>query len=262
MSTLESDRRRRPVTSPTSKVGVFICGSDGRRDVLERVLPSIFKYWPDCPYPIYVGLNSNIAVSERVTAVVAKCSDWSGECLEQVAQLDETHLIVVLDDYLFQTTVDQNRLSLLVDRAMQEAFPYLRLLPLRRSILERLVNLIRGNTLADIQAIKQRRPFYSGLQIAIWDKAHFMSLLELRGSIWDFEHQIRSDANHYVITGNPPIAYSHLVEKGRWLPYARSLLSQAGLPTDLGSRAIWPKWMHLRQLLDEVRFHVVGYANH
>ena len=51
--------------------GVFICSSDNRRDVLDRVIPSVFKYWPDCPYPIYVGLNSSPDRLPNVTPVLA-----------------------------------------------------------------------------------------------------------------------------------------------------------------------------------------------
>jgi hypothetical protein len=262
MNTFESPALCRSLTVPASKVGVFICSSDSRRDILDRVLPSLFKYWPDCPYSIYVGLNSSHGVSPNVTTLVAQNSEWRTETLEQVAQTTETHLIVVLDDYLFQERVDQSRLSMLINEAVSSKLPYLRLLPLRKSLMARLFYSGRNRTVGDIQAINEKRPFYSSLQIAIWNKAHFLSLLERPGSVWDFEHQKPSCATHYAITDRPPIAYSHLVEKGRWLPYARTLLSRAGLATDLGKRPVWPKWAHLRRVLDEVRFHVVGYANH
>jgi hypothetical protein len=172
------------------------------------------------------------------------------------------HLIVVLDDFLFQAPVDQNRLSLLVSQAIKSGFPYLRLLPLGKSLLQPLLRLPRVDSVTKVEEIAERRPFYSCLQIAILDKNHFVSMLELQGSIWDFEHQQRPGTRHYAITAAPPITYRHVVEKGRWLPYARLLFGRAGLSTDLGRRPIWPKWMNLRLALDEVRFYVLGYANH
>jgi hypothetical protein len=250
------------IDSSTPSVAVLICGSDSRRDVLERVLPSLIKYWPDCPYPIYVGLNTNHSFGPNITTLVAKPSEWRQECAEQVAQMSETHLILVLDDFLFQEPVDQNRLSKLLSAALDSNLPYLRLMPLGRSILERLANLVPTRSKVEIRAIKDGRPFYSGLQIAIWNKAHLLTMLQSRGSIWDFEHKRKPGVIHYAITGRPPIIYSHLVEKGRWLPYAQSLLRKAGLPADLGTRSIWSKWMTLRLMLDKVRFHVIGYANH
>lgn len=241
---------------------VLICGSDNRRDVLERVLPSLVKYWPDCPYPIYLGLNTKYSYGPNITTVAAQPSEWRRECAEQVAQTSETHLIVVLDDFLFQSPVDQNRLSALLSQAVKSDLPYLRLVPLGRSIMERLADLVRTPSKVEIRAMREGRPFYSGLQIAIWNKAHLLTLLNSPGTIWEFEHKRRPGVTHYAITGSPPIVYSHLVEKGRWLPYAKSLLRKAGLPADLGTRRIWPKWMNLRLMLDKMRFHVIGYVNH
>ena len=251
------------IANCTPTVAVLICSSDSRRDVLERVLPSLLKYWPDCPYPVYVGLNTKYSVGANITTLVANPSNWRTECLEQLAQMSETHVIVVLDDFLFQKPVDQNRVSALLSAAVESNLPYLRLVPLGRSLLERLRDLIRTRPRADFQAIRAGRPFISSLQIAIWNKTHFCSLLKSgSGSIWDFEHQARSGATHYAITGYPPIAYNHLVEKGRWQPYANSLLRQAGLPGELGTRPVWPKWTNLRVFFDKVRFHFFGYANY
>jgi hypothetical protein len=260
MNLEESLPPHQSLSASTSKVGVFVCSSDSRRDILERVLPSIFKYWPTCPYPIYVGVNTHCGISPRITLLVAQPSEWRRECLEQVAQLPETHLIIVLDDFLFQKPVDQIRLSKLVSQAITLDLQYLRLLPVGQSLMQRLTRLLRARPSVGIRAIRDRQRFYSGLQIAIWNKLHFVSLLELEGSIWDFEHQQRPGARHYAITNYPPITYRHLVEKGRWLPYAKSLLDRAGLSTDLGVRPMWSKWMNLLLLLDEVRFYVLGYA--
>src|SRR5258708_24962 len=124
-------------SSPVGSVAVFVCSSDSRRDILERVFPSILKYWSHCPYKIYVGLNTHCAIWPGITSLVARPSDWRGECLEQVAEIPETHLIVVLDDFLFLDRVDQNRLSTLVSEAMCSEISYMRLLPLGKSLLER-----------------------------------------------------------------------------------------------------------------------------
>jgi hypothetical protein len=243
-------------------VAVLICSSDGRRDVLTRVLPSLRKFWPDCPYLIYVGLNTACDLGPKVETLVAPPSEWRKECREQVSQIKESHLIVVLDDFLIQAPVDQARVTMLVDEAIRRDLPYLRLMPLGRSVVQRVTDLVRPRPQMDIREIEEGRPFYSSLQIAIWNKVHFLALLESNGSIWDFEHRGRSDSPHYAITSGQPILYSHLVEKGRWLPYAKTLLVRAGLPSDLGKRQSWPSWMSLRMALDKIRYYIIGYANH
>lgn len=257
------DEREKSVTPSTESpsVAVYICSSDGRRDILERVLPSILSYWRDCPYSIYVGLNTHEHISPRVIPLQAKPSGWREECLNQIAQMSESHLIVVLDDFLFQAPVDQSRLSSIVASAIALRLPYLRLLPLRKSLMEHFLPRTRVSFPPGIEAIDEKRPFYSSLQIAVWEKTHLVSLLKLHGSIWDFEHQ-RDAALHYVVSNAPPITYRHIVEKGRWLPYAKRLLNEAGLTSDLGKRKVWPRWTNIRILMDEMRFLVLGYANH
>ena len=242
------------------KVAVVICSSDNRLDILERALPSLFKFWPDCPYSIYVGLNSKRELAPNITPLLAQPSEWRKECLEQVAQISETHVIVVLDDFLFQRPVDQHRIEMLVNAALHSDISYLRLMPLGKSLLKHLFGLFRTPNREGIEVINEDRPFYSGLQIALWNRAHFMSLLQLQGSIWDFEHQKVLGVTHYVVTDGPAIHYSHLVDKGRWLPYAQSLLRRSGLPTNLGARQIWSRWIHIRLALDRVRLLVLGNA--
>jgi len=78
--------------------------------------------------------------------------------------------------------------------------------------------------------ISQTRPFYSSLQIAIWQREHPLAMLDAPGSPWDFEHQ--------GIDGN------------------------AGLPNELGSRPVWPSWAYGRVWLDDLRFFLRGIANH
>jgi hypothetical protein len=243
------------------RIAVFISCSDSRHDVLERVLPSILKFWPDCPYPIFVGTNSPLDKWPNVTSLLAKPQGWRAECLTQVARIQATHLIVILDDFLFQGPVDQDLLSVLVSKVTESSIAYLRLLPMGKSLRQRVTGT-RNHTAEQVQRIEPGRPFYSCLQIAIWKKQHFESMLKLQGSIWDFEHQRIPKVDHYSINGPSPFAYRHIVEKGRWLPDAKSLLRGAGLPSDLGTRPRWPKWAYLRLLFDHVRFLLLGYANH
>jgi hypothetical protein len=245
-------------TDVAQRVAVLICCSDNRMDILERVLPSVYKFWPDCPYPIYVGLNKQHDIGPRITPLVAQPSEWRRECLDQVAQIPQTHLIVLLDDFLFLRPVDQGGLASLLTLVRESNLQYLRLAPIRKSLLAEFFSLGKTGPDLGVRPIREGRPFYSGLQPSIWNKAHFMSLLELEGSIWDFEHHRISGAIHHVITGRSPISYSHLVDKGRWLPYARALLSRAGLSADLGTRPVWPAWIQLRLALDKARLHVFG----
>jgi hypothetical protein len=241
---------------------VFISSSDSRRDVLDRVIPSVSRNWPDCPYPVFAGLNSRPdRLQSNITAVLAPVSEWREELAAQLRQVPQQLLIVLLDDYLIESRVNQERVEELLATFERLRLHYLRLSPLGLSLLERVVPW--GRRFPDgIRLISADRPFHSSLRIAIWQKEHLLGLLEMTGSIWDFEHQGRDGVSHFAIAGRPPIRYQHLVEKGRWQPYARRLLRKAGLSDELGSRPAWPEWAYGRVWMDELRFFLCGIANH
>ncbi len=241
-------------------VAVFVCGSDSRIDILERTLPAVQRFWPACRYPMYVGLNSCSRELPVVRAVLAPPSDWRREFRQQLTQIEHDHLILMLDDFLIQAPVDQDRLERLVEIAVRMNLDYLRLIPMGKSLLARLAGTRPAELGAGIQRIRERHPFYSALQIAIWRKSHLLSMLERPLSIWDFEHQSLREATHCAIAAAPPIVYRHLVEKGRWLPYARSLLHRAGFPPELGDRPVWPATRYGQLFLDRLRWVVLGYA--
>lgn len=249
-----------PVQSTCSRVAVFICSSDNRRDVLDRVLPSVAKFWPDRPYPLYVGLNSLNRPLPIGTPILAPPSQWHHECSLQLAQIAADYVIVVLDDFLIRAPVDQARLAELVEDAVTLDLAYLRLLPLGRSLPARLTGWRPSELKPGIKRIRPHHPFYSGLQIAIWRKQHLLAMLRQPQSIWQFEHHRLPESMHCAIKHRPPIVYRHLVERGRWLPDARSLLKQAGLATDLGNRPLWPKSKYAGLFLDQVRWVVLGHA--
>ncbi len=241
--------------------GVFICSSDSRRDVLDRVIPSVFKHWTDCPYPVYAGLNSNPGQLPGIVPVLAPVSDWRTELACQLRQLHEQRLIVFLDDFLIEAPVQQERMDELLREFEQQRLSYLRLLPLGRSLAQRIGEIGRPPAM-DIQSISETRPFFSSLQVAIWERGHLLAMLDAPGSIWDFEHQKLVGARHFAIASRPPVRYRHLVEKGRWQPYAKRLLRSVGLSNDLGSRPVWPNWAYGRVWLDELRFFFHGIANY
>lgn len=242
-------------------VAVFICSSDSRRDVLDRMLPAVQKFWPDCPWPVYVGLNAGDPPLLLGSPILARPSEWHRECWIELAQLSESHLLLLLDDFLFEAPVDQRRLSNLVEDAERLNLDYLRLVPLGRSLAARLAGRTPSLLSAGIEQISRQHPFYCGMQVAIWRKAYLRRLVEDPLSIWAFERRYVPGSVHGAITGTPPIAYHHMVERGRWLPDAASRFRRAGLPVSLGERPVWSRARYVNLGLERMRWFLLGYSN-
>ncbi|WP_116812579.1 hypothetical protein [Steroidobacter cummioxidans] len=244
----------------SAAVAAFICSSDSRIDILERTLPAVQKFWPTCRYPMYVGLNSCSRALLVGAPVIAPPTEWRREFTQQLAKIESDYVIVMLDDFLIQAPVDQDRLAHLVESTVRLNLDYLRLVPLGRSLLARATGRHPLEIDPGLQRIRERHPFYSALQIAIWRKSHLLSMLDRPMSIWEFERQCVREASHCAIKDRPPIAYRHLVEKGRWLPYARSLLRGAGFPSELGDRPVWPVTRYGQLFVEQLSWVVLGYA--
>lgn len=249
------------LSSECAPVAVFVCSADSRRDVLDRTLLSVMKFWPDCPYPFYVGVNTAERPLPIGIPVLAGPSGWHSECALQLAQLREKYLIVILDDFLLSARVDQRRVSDLVNITTALNLDYLRLIPLGRSLFARVTGQRLHQMGQGVEQIGSDHPFYSALQIAIWRKEYLQPRLSAQRSIWEFERECPTSSVHCAITCTPPFIYQHLVERGLWLPHARLLLRQAGLPSELGDRPAWPNSRYLRLLWDHARWLVKGYAN-
>ena len=70
--------------------------------------------------------------------------------------------------------------------------------------------------------LQKIHPYYSSLQMAVWNISYLKQLIQNIDNIWQFEN-IVSDRPHYI--HELDISYNHIIEKGRWIYYYKNLLS-------------------------------------
>lgn len=198
---------------------VFVNSCDKTSDVAVYALKSIRRHWSGCEYPIYIGCNINDQLQESPFGHLLGCPEvggWKKETLFHLRRLKEinpqlTHLILILDDFVIGESVDHLEIEKYYNLAVENNLPYLRLKRIEQSFLARLFS--KKND-CDLVEVKRNHPYYSSLQIAIWDIDYLISLVNLSNSIWDFETLI-SDRQHYSVLKDV-ITYQHIVEKGKW----------------------------------------------
>lgn len=241
------------------RASVFVASSDNTRDVFDRVFAAFRRWWPECPYNIYAGFNLPYTDAQGFTPVYAPVSGWAGELSLQLQQIKADYVILFLDDFLLLKKVATDRLCWLVDRAVSLDLSYLRLSPVRRAALPRLIH--RCSTQQDaFETVPKRDPYYSSLQVALWKRSHLLDCLKGGVGIWDFEHLRPSAVDHHAIVGESPFTYRHVVEKGRWLPDAAKLLNVAKVRNELGVRPQWPRTYGMWRSLGLARFEILGYT--
>lgn len=257
------------ISMPTEfyNVCILISSSDNTWDVARQTLYSFLTYWPNCPFPIFVGLNSpnQELIEINYHPVFAEVSGWRQELHAQVASLPEQYgyILLFLDDFVLLSPVDEKKLLQLVNEALSNEWAYLRFKQLLGAWLPLLARRIKDKIKNQLYCeIPQNAPYFSSLQVALWERAHLLNMLNLPGSIWDFERQAIPNVQHYAICCKSPIDYIHVVERGQWQPYAKRVLSQCGVKFDPGSRIVRGIGSEINRLIYKIKFALFGYTGY
>lgn len=245
-----------------NQVCVFVSSSDNTADVFGLIGPNIYQAWKDVGLTLFVGTNTKIA-TDGFQAVYAKVSDWSHELHEQLEVLGRSYkwVILILDDFHFSKAVEQKFIAKQLMFVSEMQPDYLRLISLKRSFCIRLLKLLCLTCRSKPpRRLSRSEPYYSALQVAVWNIEYLKSRLLNCSDIWGFEEAIPSNSQHYCVNTSP-LKYQHLVEKGRWLPQApsvigthtRTLFKQRGFVT-----AEW----RIRHSMRRVLFFLFGYSSY
>lgn len=242
---------------------VLFCSSDNTFDVGVQVAAAFDRLWPDCPYSRF-ALTTTAQRPWPIPGwnhiVAGQAFGWRDELRLGLRALpaDVHYILLVLDDFLMLAPVDTARAVSLIKEAESRDLPYLRLKPVDRSIAGKLIWNLR--TSPGIAALKSSEPYYASLQLAVWHRDHLLTMLSQPGSIWDFENQCLSTQTHYAVTRKGPIRYMHVVEKGKWMPYAAKLFARAGIPFARGLRPVWGRRYMVLHMIRKMRFALFGYS--
>ena len=245
-------------------VCVFVASSDNTRDIFYQVAPSFGKHWSDCPFSIFVGLNSPADdLPPAFQGVYAPARQWQKELSHQLNQLPEQieRVLLFLDDFLILSLVDTPRVLCLVEKAVRNHIRYLRLIPQSQACLPLLGSKIRHRYHpVPYEAIRENAPYNASLQIALWERKYLANMLGRAEDIWDFEHVCVPGIRHFSVVENPPIRYVHVVEKGQWEPNAESLFKVSDLPFDPTGRKIRSSRDLVQLRINKMKFAVLGYS--
>lgn len=212
------------------KTAIFIMSCDKTRDVLEHFIKGFNLYWKDNSLKIYLGSNDLPQPNDFKNSILLSVpnSNWKNETIDQLVLLqkldpDLTHVLVILDDFILSNNVDNLRLNNILSSGQFDKIKYLRLKRLEEGIFKKIVQLFlidKKYTVDKVFKIRKNHPYYSSLQIAIWDINYLKSCIINTDNIWNFELQNLNNEIHYSILSNI-FSYKHIVEKGKWEPYAK-----------------------------------------
>lgn len=248
-------------------MAVLIVSCDKYSDAWGYFFHCWRRFWPDCPWPLYLG--SNFKRSDEpgvVSLLVGEDRDWSSNCIQMLERVEATRICLLLDDYFLEAPVSTTRARYLADVHLTSNAATMLLSDRIRP--DRFRRDVKGVGYRDPGA-----PYRASLNAAYWDVAVLKSLLRHGESPWEFEIQgsRRTDA----ISRPFLVAWPRLfaldpdgIARGKWAPttVAKARRLSYKIDTDrrevLSSADVWrrrfgkPKRMLVRAIPWKVRFKI------
>ncbi len=221
-----------------SETAVVIASCDGYEDAWAPFFTLFFRYWPDCPYPIYLLGETKSFDDARVKTVhVPGRKTWSRMMRECLQVLDVDYALIMLEDYLLTTPAETGRLLGLEAFARHHRATCLRLVAIPGADRD-------FKNHSEVGEIAKGAPYRASLMASFWNTADLQQLLRDEESAWEFEtigsHRADEMPHRFLALkpGVPsPIPYFTTgIVKGRWVKEAVELLQREGVPVDLSKR--------------------------
>jgi hypothetical protein len=228
------------------QTAVFVMSFDGYSDLWRPFFTLFFKYWPDCPFPIYLETNHLSYDDLRVTSLkLGKDAGFSDLLARALTAVPHDEILLFNDDYLLTGPVDTAAVLQMRDLFRQRKAAYFRLYP-GPSPDQPLGQVGRWR----YGRISPGQRFRTATQVAFFRKAIWQSLIRQTESPRDFE--IRTGERSWALpdeflalmrqpgkTGPVPYFCTGVV-RGYWLRGAVELCRRHGIEPDLSKRRIEP----------------------
>jgi hypothetical protein len=239
-----------PVLTQNASVAILVVSFDGCQDLWPPFFHCFFKYWPDCPYPVFLGSNQVTFPYPRVTPVlVGPDLDYTSNLQRMLAKIEQPWIITFQEDIFLSQQVDTGRLSKIIQAAQAKEAAYLKLIT-----TPPLATIWENDD--EFGEIPKGMPYRVSFSVILWRKSVLIELLRPGESAWDIE--LKGTIRSYDMDGkffclhteekdDPPFQFVHGTVKGRWTLEAVSFLTQEGLKHYIGNRPIKTRWFRFRQ---------------
>lgn len=241
-----------------SKLAVLIFSCDNYSDIWGPFFDLFFRFWPDCPYRVYLVSNWKVFDNPRITTIcIGNDQDWSSNALLALEKVAEPYALICMEDYLLTHPVSTQSIEEIHQYIAKEKIDCFRLLP------------VPGPTYGNFQVasydtgiIEKGMNYSVSLQAAIWNIHLFRSLLIRGESAWELEMKgtIRSAKLDAVFAGLYPsnekiLPFTYFctgVVKGYWVKEAVELCNSFNIPVDLSARPMEPLWVRWKRTISWV----------
>jgi hypothetical protein len=227
------------------RVSFLISSCDGFSDCWKPYYHGLHKYWPDCPYDIFIVTNFKESGDSLVQAIkVGKDKGWSRNTSQALNDVTTPYVIYTHEDFWINRKVQTQVIEEYIELMDKDKADYIRLYPCPEPDYE-CEDDKRLGILADDAAYR------TSLQVGLWRKSVFQELIVAGENPWQFEINgtIRSkkygarflSVKRFWDTNGKPFHYGidyvcTAINKGKWSKAAKIYAEQEGLKIDFSNR--------------------------
>lgn len=219
---------------------VLITSCDAYSDLWIPFFTLFWRYWPDCPYPVYLSTDHLEFQDSRVITLTGRPGKlWTIGIVEHLKTLNTRYVLLCLEDFFLRAPVSTadieeciqtlSRLDGHVVRLVRRPGPDARIPGEKR-----------------VGALSPGTPYRVSTQAAIWNRESLISLMLNAESIWDFElrgseRSLSYPTGFYCVWRDVFTYRHHVVERGKWFPWDAYKYRRAGVGCNFERRSIMTK---------------------
>lgn len=198
-----------------AKLAILVVSCDKYADLWEIFFSLFDRYWPDCPYIVYLGTNRKLFHSREDLKIICIGEDksWAENVHSMLEQISETYVLMLLEDFFLDKPVNTQHIRERLDYVIKNHLDCLRLNPCPPPYKT-------SDRRLGIGLVEPGSPYYITTQPAIWKKKSLDKLMQSGFSAWDFE--IKNSENSGMLNmdvcGSNRFVISHKngVERGKF----------------------------------------------
>ncbi len=223
-----------PAVEVTAACSVLVVSCDRYRDLWKPFFHQFWKYWPACPFPVYLVANSATWHDPRVCMLHAGVDEsWSNSLKFFLSRIPSRYVLLLLEDFFLDGPVSNAAIANSLETLESLNGTVLRLVPNPPPDLA-----VRNHP--GIGEIHRLAPFRVSAQPGIWNRSALMAVLRDGESAWEFEHcgtvRSQTDACGYFCMRATSLVYRHVVEQGKWFRAAARYYRKLNIGCDFGAR--------------------------
>lgn len=254
ISQVNMEQRNEQSETGYGSMAVLLVSCDKYRDLWPLCTTLIRRFWPSCPYPMYLVSNESAAYEGFSNIAIGPDLGWSANLIAALDRLSEPYVLLFLEDLLLEQPVDTKRVATLFEWFQRVQGNCLRMNPKPPPDLpcNEMVGIARPGGL-----------YRASTVMTLWRRSVLRDLLDPTETAWQFEIQgsVRSDRfEGFYAARATTFSVINAIGRGSWSRRAIQRVRGLGIEPDLCSRATLSVVGEWKVRLLEIRSKILSYT--